>query len=270
MNPSLPRVCLVLGGKGFVGSAIVAEAQSRGYRTVVVDKEEYAAAVETSCDLLINANGNSKKFLAAQDPQLDFDLSVRSVLHSLRDFHIQRYIHLSTGDVYAEHSDPTRNAETAEIEVVRLSAYGFHKYLAEQLVRFYAPSWLLFRMGGFVGPRLWKNSIHDLLTHQPLHVHPDSTYQYLHTRDMARIVLDVAEAGVEREIFNVTGGGAISLRTIAQWISDRPCPPAWETLPREHYEMSVKKISARCALPDTATTVHRFVQQALAGQEAIG
>ena len=260
----------MLGGKGFVGSALVREARVRGYVVTVVEKEDYEQHKGIQADWLINANGNSKKFLAAQDPALEFNLSVHSVERSLHDFHVNRYIHLSTGDVYAEHSDPTRNAETAEIEVSRLSAYGFHKYLAEQLVQFYAPSWLLFRMGGFVGPQLWKNSIHDLLTHQSLRVHPDSEYQYLHTSDMARIVLDLAEAGVEREIFNVTGQGVISLRTVVQLIPGQPCPPPWETLPRERYEMNVQKIGKRFALPDTATTVRRFVQRVLAGKEVIG
>ncbi|MBU4461359.1 MAG: NAD-dependent epimerase/dehydratase family protein, partial [Verrucomicrobia bacterium] len=72
MSVAGQRTCLVLGAKGFVGSAIAAEAARRGWRVVAVDKEEYAAAVGTSCDLLVNANGNSRKYLAAQDPKLEF------------------------------------------------------------------------------------------------------------------------------------------------------------------------------------------------------
>ena len=177
----------VLGGKGFVGSAIVRELQGRGANVTVIDKDEYADAIGASFDILINANGNSKKYLALKDPASEFELSVSSVAHSLKDFEIGCYVHLSTIDVYHDHSDPGANSEETHINTSLLSPYGMHKYMAEQLVSYYADRWLIFRMAGFVGPGLWKNSIHDMLTHQPIRVHLDSEYQYLHINALARV-----------------------------------------------------------------------------------
>ena len=119
--------CIVLGGKGFVGSAIVAEARSSGFDIIVVDKDEYDAARGTSCSLLINANGNSKKFLGRENPALEFDLSTRSVLRSIHDFPADRYVFLSSMDIYPDVSDPSLNREDSVIDIARQSPYGFHK-----------------------------------------------------------------------------------------------------------------------------------------------
>lgn len=261
--------CFVLGGAGFLGAALVAEAQRRGYRAVAVTRADYDAHAGQSCDVLINANGNSKKFLAAQDPKEEFDRSVRSVVRALHDFRSGCYVHLSTIDVYPEKSDPHGNAETATIDAARLSPYGLHKYLAEQLARYYAPAGLLFRLGGFVGPGLWKNSIYDLLRGRPLRVHPDSRYQYLHTRRLAEIVFDLLAAGVQGEVFNLAGDGTLALREIASWIPGVTLPDAAESLPLEHYEVNVEKLKRRLALPATRDTVRRFVADALAGKEPL-
>jgi nucleoside-diphosphate-sugar epimerase len=263
------KSCLVIGGRGFVGSAVAAEAGRRGYAVTVVEKDDYESHVGRSADILINANGNSKKFLARENPSLDFDLSARSVARTLHDFCCRLYVHLSSIDVYHDVSHPDANHEDIVIQPEKLSPYGFHKYLAEQLVRFYAPSWLIFRMGGFVGPRLWKNPIYDLLKGQPLRVHPDSRYQYLHTRSLAEIVLDILESDARNEIFNVVGDGTVSLREVAAWHPGARLPPALEQLPREHYEVNARKIKQRVVLPQTVETVRTFIQNVLAGQETI-
>lgn len=256
-----PQTCLVLGGKGFVGRAIAAEATWRGYQVIVVDKDEYESAKGTPCDLLINANGNSKKFLARENPGLEFDLSVRSVLYSLHDFPAGRYVHLSTMDVYPDVADPKLNHEAAVIDTNRQSPYGFHKYLAEQLVRHYAKDWLIFRMAGFVGQGLWKNPVFDLLNNIPLRVHPDSQYQYLNTRDLAAAIFDMIKKPVSGEVFNITGQGVMSLREVSSLIPGHRLDPAWDALPKERYEMNLDKISRHVRIPRTQETVAAFIQQ---------
>ncbi len=254
------RICLVLGARGFVGSAVAAEAVRRGWELRPVDVDNYDAVVGASCDLLVNANGNSRKYLAAQDPNLEFDLSVRSVRRSLADFRAGLYVHLSTIDVYPDPSSPATTDEAMPIEPTRLSPYGFHKWLAERIVEHDAPRWLILRMGGFVGPRLWKNSIHDLLAGAPLRVHPDSEYQYLDTRELARIVFDLVERGIEGTVLNVCGDGVVSLREVTGWLG-LSVPSAWLTLPRERYEASLARLAAIRPVPSTATAVRAFLEE---------
>lgn len=263
------KTCGVLGGKGFVGSGLVEEARRRGYDVTAIDVDEYPSMIGKSFDLFINANGNSKKFLAAENPSLEFDLSVRSVARSLQDFKAGLYVHLSTIDVYPNHTDPSANEETAVIDAAAISPYGLHKYMAEQLVRFYAKRWLMFRMGGFVGSGLWKNSIYDLLKHKPLRVHPDSVYQYLHKLDLARVIFTVLEKGIEGELFNIAGDGVISLRDAAAEVPGYQFAADAEAMKRDLYEVSTRKLSAICPLPRTADTVKTFIRNVLDGKETI-
>ncbi|MBU0679330.1 MAG: NAD(P)-dependent oxidoreductase [Verrucomicrobia bacterium] len=264
-----PRSCIVLGAKGFVGRAIADEGRNRGYEVVEVDIDNYDGCVGASADILINANGNSKKYLAKEDPTLEFDLSVRSVMRSLFDFSVKQYVHLSTIDVYSERTDPAENSEEAVIDIARLDPYGLHKYMAESLVQQYAPSWLVLRMGGFVGPGLRKNSIYDLLKKLPLRVHPDSEYQYLHTEELARIVFDLVEAGKEGEIFNAAGDGTASLRAVADEIPDCELKLFSEDVAKEKYEVNIGKIKSFRPIPGTEDTVRRFIRDVIDGKESL-
>lgn len=261
-------VCIVLGAGGFIGSTVVAEAQRRGFRTLGVTRQNYETHKGTACALLVNANGNSKKFLARENPPLDFDLSVRSVHQSLHDFPADTYVHLSTIDVYSEVMDPAKNHENAPIDTARLSPYGFHKLLAEQLVRHYAKRWLILRMGGFVGPGLRKNSIYDLLKGAQLRVHPDSSYQYLDSRFLASLAFDLPQRGLAGETINCAGSGLISVREIAALIPGAALPPMPAGQP-ERYEVNTAKLRALVPVPSTRDTVSAFVARVLAGQEQL-
>jgi len=211
----MSKKVIILGGRGFLGSALCAEAAQRGWEVLPIGRDDYDNYVGTACDLLINADGNSKKYLAEGDPNLDFDLSVRSVARSLHDFHPRLYTYLSSIDVYPNKSNPSYNHEEVPIVPNKISTYGFHKFLAEQLVRHTAPAWIIFRLGGFVGAGLKKNSIYDMLHGQPLRVHPDSRYQYMNSATMAAIVFRLVEGNHVNSIYNLTGEGTVSLREIA-------------------------------------------------------
>lgn len=273
MNPASEantrNTCLVLGGRGFVGSAVAREAEARGFKVTIIDKDNYDKHAGASADLLINANGNSKKYLASQDPCQDFDLSVRSVLRSLHDFKADLYVYLSTIDVYPDLRNPANNSEDAPIDEKSVSPYGFHKYLAEKLVRYYAPCWTIFRMGGFVGPGLWKNAIYDLLTGAPLKVHPNLASQHLHTYDLARLLFDVIKATPAREIWNICGDGVVTVRDVASWIPNAKLVTDVQSVTSERYEINIKKIGSVVSLPRTVDTVKKFIQNVRSGKESI-
>ena len=264
------RTCAVLGGRGFVGSAVVREGVSRGWEVTVIGREEYPRLTGRNFDLFVNANGNSRKYLAVREPTREFDMSVASVMRSLHDFAFETYVLLSSIDVYPDCSDPRKNSEDTPIDPRHLSPYGFHKYLAEIIVRRYAAEWMILRMGGFVGPGLWKNSIYDLLRRRPLRVHPDSRYQYLHTRDLARVLFDLLSHGhAGQGVFNVAGTGTISVREVAELIPD--CEPTTiePGVPLEIYEVNTDRIRTICAVPETRRTVESFVRAVLEDREGI-
>lgn len=255
-----------MGGHGFVGSAVVRAASRHGWTPTPAGKSELSGLKGKRWDLVINANGNSKKFLSDRDPNLDFDLSVQSVAHSLHDFPHDRYVFLSTVDVYPDKSNPANNHEDAVIEPGKLSRYGHHKWLAEELVRFNSPNSLIIRMAGFVGPGLKKNPIYDLLTGSPLRVHPDSAYQYQHTDDMADLLFSLIERKNDGGIYNIAGDGLITLRDVAAMIPGVVLPEPDVTMKIEHYEVNIEKIKSRSPVPLSRVAVETFVQAVQQGK----
>lgn len=209
------RVTLI-GSRGFVGSAFARLLRERpDIELVEVEVDNYAQKVGTESDVVIEAACNSVKFLADQRPFEEFELSVTHRLHTLRDFPTRFHLHVSSVDVYSDLTSPETTREDSPIDLAAQSHYGFHKLLAEQLVKHYAPRWLIVRLAGMVGPRLRKNPVYDILNGQPLRIHPDSLYQFMHTNDVARLAWSLVEQGVAGEVYNLCGDGLISPREIA-------------------------------------------------------
>ena len=206
----------IIGGNGFVGSAFVLYSKKNNFNFEVIEKDTYPRFVGQKFDLIINANGNSKKYLADQNPVLELKETVNSVQNSLLDFDCPFYVLCSTVDVYNNFEDTNSNDENSIIHIESLSKYGLHKFLAERLVMNYAKEWLIFRFGGFVGPGLKKNSIYDILNEVPLRVHIKSSYQYLQTDFAAEAVFKIIDLDLKNEIFNICGKNLISLDEIFQ------------------------------------------------------
>lgn len=248
----------ILGGRGLLGSAFARACAASGLQHTILDRANYDQFTGQACDLFINANGNSRKPLAREKPLEEFDASVRSVRRTLIDFRFHRYLHLSSCDVYPDCSSPALTTEDLPLNPALQSPYGFHKRLAEMCVQHAAPHWLIFRLGGFVGPGLKKNAIFDILNGGPLWLDPQSRLQFLHTNDAARLMLDIASQGVSGEIINLCGAGTIALdEVLAATGKQVPVQPA---SPRVHYEVSIAKAAQWARIPDTRSTVLDFVR----------
>jgi nucleoside-diphosphate-sugar epimerase len=261
------RKIFVLGGKGFVGSAFLRAAQKKGLAAECVDLDDYASFRGKECDLLVNADGNSRKYLAAEKPLEEFELSVVSVLQALHDFRFRGYLHVSTIDVYPDHENPENNREEAPIDGDRLSPYGLHKYLGELLVRRYAPRRLIVRLGGVLGPGLKKNPVFDLINARPLRVHEDSRYQYLPVDFAAQSALELAGKGIWGETVNLCGTGTVTIREIREMLK-KPLRYASPSVPREAYEINNEKLVGYCAVPRTIDTIKNYLSLQARGRPA--
>lgn len=255
----------ILGGAGFVGSAYARLMQKLGEPFTVITRANYAALRGSACEVLINANGNSRKFMAARDPLGDFDASVRSVAASLEDFKADRYVFLSSGDVYPDTTSAEATREDVPIDLARVSRYGLHKYLAEQLVRAVHPDWLVVRMGGFVGPGLKKNAIFDMLCGDPVWLSPDSALQFISTDAAAGLVWGLVRAGVRGEVVNLGAEGLLNVgafhRAIGSTSVFRPDAPT------VCYELSLERLRrlSGAPLPRSEPCVRAFAAEVQGG-----
>lgn len=249
----------LIGGRGFVGSAYARLCAAKGIEHRVITRENYASFRGTSCDVLINANGNSRKPLSEREPLTDFDMSVRSVADTLSTFKAGTYVFVSSGDVYPNPSAPETSREDQVIDVTRVSRYGLHKYLAEQLVVGAHPDWVVVRLGGVVGPGLKKNAVFDMLTGGPVWLTPDSELQFISTDRMAELVWRLVEKGVRREIVNLGANGRVRLGDLHAFIDS---PSSFRKDAKYvRYELSLKKLAALvdAPLPETGAEVEAFV-----------
>jgi nucleoside-diphosphate-sugar epimerase len=207
----------VIGANGFVGSAFVRFLQARpDIELIQVTRKNFDSLPVAHGDVVIEAACNSKKYLADKNQLVEFEASVTHRLQSLQRFPADLQIHISSVDVYNDLTSPATTHEEMPINLARVSTYGLHKLLAEQLVQHYAPRWLIIRLAGMVGPRLHKNPVFDILNGLPLRVHPDSRYQYMFTDDVAKISWKLVERNLFNEIFNVCGNDTITMHEIAE------------------------------------------------------
>lgn len=246
----------ILGGKGFVGSAFVRHCQDNKIPHEVIDKKNYDSYKGKSCDVLINANGNSSKVLASKNPMEDFEATVQSARKSLLDFSFKKYVLISSCDVYPDFADPAKSSEDSKIDVTRQSTYGFHKYLAEESVKHGAKDWLIVRLGGMVGEGIRKNPIFDIINGGPLWIDPQSELQYMNTNDVAKTVFRLIDNSKTREIFNVCGNGLVKLQKLLDIYRVKINPNS----PVVKYDINIEKIEKMTPMPDSMETVMNFIK----------
>lgn len=248
----------VIGGNGFVGSAYPRLFDQIGVEYRIIARENYSEFIGQSCDIVINANGNSKKFLADRDPKGEFDASVRSVVHSLEDFKAAAYVFLSSGDVYPQQDRPEITREDQILDTREMSRYGLHKHTAEAIVRAVQPRSLVMRMGGFVGPNLRKNAVFDMMHDQPIWLHPDSELQFISTDSAARIVWGLIQKEIWGEIINLGAKGVVRIGDLFDRI--RPTSNFVPDARKIRFEISTDKLERHYGpLPRTEDEVSAFL-----------
>ena len=251
----------LIGANGFVGTGLrLFLADQPGVELAGITRENYNCLKGAPAEVTIDVSGNSKKFLAEQQPLLDLDLSVIHRLRTLRDFPAALQVHISSVDVYDDLTSPNTTTEDAPIDRAATSNYGLHKLLAEQIVQHYAPDWLILRLAGMIGPGLRKNPVFDILNGQPLRIHPDSRYQFMHTSEVARILWELVCSKARKEIFNVCGEGLISPREIATLAGKSLDLTLTPGLAPRIVDVNVRKLKGLTRIQSTADAIATFVR----------
>jgi nucleoside-diphosphate-sugar epimerase len=250
----------IIGAKGFVGSALVRYFSKKDYKTKLVTRESYSKLIGERSDVVIDASGNSKKYLAEDDPVKEFNFSVQHRLKTLFDFPADLHIHISSVDVYNDLSSHATTSEGKIIDPSLSSNYGFHKMIAEQIIQHYSNRWLIIRLAGMVGKGLRKNPVYDILNGLPIRIHPDSQYQFMNTDDVARIVCGLLEKNIHGEIFNVCGDGLVSPHQIASFADkaiDLSLIDVNES--KRIVDISIDKIKKYFKMPKSVETIKSFI-----------
>ncbi len=159
---------VLIGAHGLVGSSI---AKGMFFEVKQVSK---SSVDESHFDLAVIAAPGAEKWKANSDPKTDLD-QVQSLISRLDCMTLDRVIHMSTVDVYANPKFSDEDSELTDSS----SPYGFHRRLLEEFLVSRFPQVRIFRLGGLVGEGLKKNALYDMKHHNRLEaISPASTMQF--------------------------------------------------------------------------------------------
>ena len=250
------KTLAVIGGQGMLGSDLV-RYLSQSFLVTSISKENYSQFINHSFDVVVNANGNSKRFWAVKNPLKDFVLSTVSVYKSLFDFKCGTYVHISSSDVYVNHSDRFSTSEDQIQDSSKLSSYGFHKYLSEEIIKNHCKRYLILRASMVLGKNLKKGPIYDVINKNPLFISKTSRLQIISTQEVAKAIAFLIDKKIANDIFNLGGKGVVDFEKIQTYFST---PVSFRNENETQiYEMNVSKLNKLFPLKTSKRYLQKFL-----------
>lgn len=246
----------IIGASGMLGSDLVTYLNP--YFTITaITRENYNSFLDSAFDIVINANGNSRRFWANNNVLEDFTLSTTSVYKSMFDFTYDQYIYISTSDVYPNHASSRYTKETQQIETEKLSPYGLHKYLSEMIVKNQCKNYLILRSSMMLGSKLRKGPLYDVLHRKPLFITKESTLQMITTKEIAQCIYFLTKKKIKNKTFNIGGKGTVSFTDIKKFV-DFPVFFS-KNAEKQAYEMNVSKFHSLYPMKASKAYLQEFL-----------
>lgn len=250
------KTLAVIGGNGMLGSDLVKYLGSQFLITSII-KENYLQFVGKKFDILVNANGNSKRFWAIKNPLEDFIISTISVYKSIFDFRYSTYIYISSSDVYVNHENSASTFENQIQDSSKLSSYGLHKYLSESIIKNHCKSYIILRASMLLGKNLKKGPIYDIINKNPLFIAKTSRLQMISTREVANVINFMLDKRIKNDIFNLGGKGVVDFKKIQSYFS---APISFQDKNETQiYEMNVSKLNKLFPLKTSGKYLREFL-----------
>jgi nucleoside-diphosphate-sugar epimerase len=222
---------LVLGGTSFAGRHLVELALARGHELVLFNRGRTRPDLHPGVERVVGERAGSldglrgRTFDAVVDMSGYFPPDVERSAQLLADS-AGRYLFVSTRSVYADHSRPGANEDSAPAELppgapqdeITGESYGPLKVMCEQAVRAaFGERALVLRPGLIVGPydptgrfTYWPVRVAeggDVLAPAP----PDQPIQVVDARDLVTFALDLVERDAGGTFDVVSPGGMHTL-----------------------------------------------------------
>jgi UDP-glucose 4,6-dehydratase len=257
---------LVTGGCGFIGSEVVnvvfQETKDLN-RLVVLDRIDYCSResnilakiraddnyrfikgdlcnydlmiqilVENDINMVIHMAAQSHVDLSFKNPlqfTRDNVMGTHTLLEACRQYgKLERFVHMSTDEVYGEVSHDEENPCTEEVSVlIPTNPYSASKAAAEHYVRAYGLSYklpyVMIRGNNVYGPKQFPDKliakfISYLHLDRKVTIHGDGSSKrtFIHVNDMAKGILCVANEGKLGETYNIGSYNEFSVMEITK------------------------------------------------------
>jgi nucleoside-diphosphate-sugar epimerase len=197
---------IVVGARGFVGSAVVAEARSRGLTTIARSAEDEPEGDAQAAIVFTSGLASG----AAQQPQLAFRRHVYDAARWLAAPH-HAFVYVSSTRVY-DGAPSTRESTVLAVEPASADPYVSSKIAGESLALASSPHAIVVRLSNVAGPSTRSELfLSDVLRQAArdgvvsLRSTLDSSKDYIDVRDAAAWILDAATARAPR-VVNLAAG----------------------------------------------------------------
>ena len=154
------KICII-GHTGFVGKAVYNYFNKPPYQITGINSNTYYLPT-CKFNIIINCAGNSKKYIAIENPNIDFHKTV-GLFSRILKLKADKFIQISS------------------IDADSLNNYGKSKIISELCSKLYFEKTTILRLGGLVGNGLKKNVIYDILNNKNLFVTLNSVFNYIST-----------------------------------------------------------------------------------------
>jgi len=246
---------LVIFGCGYIGSAVAAEARSRGWRvTAMTRNARKAAAIEGEtgarcivgeltadgwhdqiaepADLVLNCTGSGGG--GVENYRRSYVEGMRSIAKWLRPGRVgrPRFVYTSSTSVYPQESGPDVLTENLPIvgETPRAQFLAEAENLARTDVAPSCSGWFVLRLAGIYGPG--RHRLLDVARSGDwgMNAEMDRPINLVHRDDITTAIFACLEANDDKSgVCNVADGQPATRREILSWLAariGRPAPPA--------------------------------------------
>lgn len=237
---------LVTGGAGFVGSHVVSALLHAGHEPYVFDvhqptqgefvqgdltRIEDILAATTGVDAICHLGAVGDVYLAFEDPVLAATVNVvgtANVMKAASHNRLQKVIYASTWEVYG---DPQYLPLDEQHPCIPDHPYSITKLSGEQIALSYdrlkGVPVIALRLGTAYGLNMRSNSVFSLFIDQARKGQPitiqgsgHQSRQFTHARDIGRAFVMALGADVHGAVYNIVAEQSISIRQLAEMITD--------------------------------------------------
>ena len=204
MLESYTRQSALIGHTGFVGSNL---AEQFAFR-YLFNSKNISEIKNRRFDLVVCAGISAMKWIANKKPAEDWS-QIRVLLENLESVTADRFVLISTIDVYPKPIEVDEDFDPAQVEN---HAYGRHRLMVEQFIASRFPLHHIVRLPGLFGKGLKKNLIFDLLNNNCLDlINSESTFQYY---DLSKLWHDIQKVmKLDIRLINLSTG-PLAVKTI--------------------------------------------------------
>jgi len=206
--------CVVIGSSGLLGKEISGILKKNGIKILEVNSHSFRDVChkKITCNYLINANGNSYRFKANQDPSWDYYKSVDSIEKSLNIIS-SKYVFFSTIEIYSDRSSYSKTNESSEINVKSLDFYAFHKYLAELLLLKRHQNPIIIRLAPVISASNTKGPFFDL-KNGTLFMQTESKLCGISLTAIQSLILQIVSGLELKGIYNLCNPGSVRVKDL--------------------------------------------------------